>query len=123
MKPKLTLYYDKECPFCNRYADYLSLQKLYGLELRNARISLDEINLQCPRLDINEGMILVAEGECIQGGQALAYLDGLLERSSWFSRLHSVWALPQWVTRPLYTLIKKLRKVLLWLMNKKSDIV
>lgn len=123
MKPKLTLYYDKACPFCSRYADYLSLHTCYGLELKNARISLDEIYRQCPALDINEGMILVMNGQCLQGEEALAYLDTLLERAPLFGKLHSVWALPKWLIRPLYTMIKKLRRVLLWMMNKQSDIV
>lgn len=122
MREKLTLYYDKACPFCNRYAHYLTLQNIYGLQLKDARESLQEIRAKCPGLDINEGVILIAGDQCLQGVEALAYLDKLLERPSLFTVLHRVWTLPAWLTQPLYSSIKKMRQLLLWLMNKKSDI-
>lgn len=122
MKPTLILYYDKECPFCNRYAAYLTLKKSYRLHLKNARVSLDEIGTNCPDMDINEGMILHAETRCLQGTDALAYLDHLLLRHSFFGKIHRVWSLSPWLTIPLYSVLKLLRRSVLFLMGKKSDI-
>ncbi|MDY0403899.1 DCC1-like thiol-disulfide oxidoreductase family protein [Sulfurovum sp.] len=122
MKPMLTLYYDKECPFCNRYACFLELKKSHELHLINARESLQKIRTQCPHLDINDGMILVTDGRCLQGREALAYLDTLITRNTLFGKLHRIWRLAPWLTLPLYSVIKLLRRIVLFFMGKKSDI-
>lgn len=122
MKQKLILYYDKECPFCNRYAKFLVLKERYELYLCNARDSVENIRTQCPDLDINDGMIIEIEGRCLQGTEALAYLDRIITRSSLLAKLHQVWSLSPLVTRSLYNLIKVFRKVVLFLLRKKSTI-
>jgi len=122
MKPKLTLYYDKECPFCNRYARFLELKKSHELQLLNARESLEQIRVRCPHLDINDGMILEAEGRCLQGTEALAYLDAIILRNTLFGKLHRIWGLTPWLTLPLYKTIKLFRQIALFFMGKKSNI-
>ena len=37
IKEKITIYYDKECPFCNSYVGYLKLKDSYELILKNVR--------------------------------------------------------------------------------------
>ena len=122
MKKKLILYYDKECPFCNHYARFLELQESYELHLSNARESLEEIHTKCPQLDINDGMIIEVDGHCLQGTEALAYLDNHLSRKSLIAKLHRLWSLPPLVTHTLYNLIKILRKTVLFLIGKKRTI-
>ncbi|MDM5270912.1 DCC1-like thiol-disulfide oxidoreductase family protein [Sulfurovum sp. zt1-1] len=122
MKKKLILYYDRECPFCNHYASFLSLQDTYELHLSNARESLQEIHTKCPHLNINDGMIIEVEGNCLQGTEALAYLDHLISRKSLFAKLHRLWSLPPLITHTLYKLIKIFRKAVLFLIGKKSTI-
>ena len=122
MKQKLTLYYDKVCPFCNHYARFLTLKKSYELHLINARESLQEIRAKCPHLDINDGMIIEIDGRCLQGTEALVYLDAIIIRNTLFGRLHRVWRLTPWITLPLYKTIKLLRWIALFFMGKKSDI-
>jgi len=122
MKKKLILYYDKECPFCRNYARFLELKKSHMLLLKNSREFLDEIHASCPDLDINEGMIIHVEGQCLQGTDALTYLDDIITQKSFFSRVHRLWRLPTVFTRPLYSMLKTLRKVILFIIGKKSRI-
>ncbi len=123
MKEKLILYYDKECPFCSNYARFLELKKSHTLLLKNARESLDEIHVSCPGLDINEGMIIDVGGQCLQGVDALAYLDSIIICESFFARVHhSLWRLPPVFTHPLYSILKTLRKVILFIIGKKNKI-
>lgn len=122
MKPKLTLYYDRECPFCNRYAAFLALKKSHELHLINARESLEKIRTNCPHLDINDGMILKVDDRCIQGTKALAYLDTIILRNTLFGKLHRIWGFAPWLTLPLYRAIKRFRQIILFIMGKKSRI-
>ena len=43
IKEKITIYYDKECPFCNSYVGYLKLKDSYELILKNVREDKNEI--------------------------------------------------------------------------------
>jgi len=122
MKQKLTLYYDQQCPFCNRYASFITLKKYYDLELKNAREYYVEIDALCQEIDINEGLILYAEGKCLQGIDALQYLDLAIEKKGVLSRLHGIWNVQRSLSQPLYRAIKGLRKMVLFLMGKKSRI-
>lgn len=122
MKQKLTLYYDRECPFCNRYAAFLELKQHYDLELKNAREYYAEIDSLCQGLDINEGLIVVAEEQCLQGVDALRYLDNAIEKKGMLSRLHGIWKLKGAVSGALYKSIKLLRKAVLFLMGRNTRI-
>ena len=122
MKQKLTLYYDKQCPFCNRYAAFIELKQHYDLELKNAREYYAEIDALCQGLDINEGLILVAEEQCLQGVDAMRYLDRAIEKKGVLSRLHGIWSLKGSLSGVLYKSIKLLRKAVLFLMGRKSNI-
>ncbi|HEY9189272.1 MAG TPA: DCC1-like thiol-disulfide oxidoreductase family protein [Sulfurovum sp.] len=122
MKQKLTLYYDRECPFCNRYAAFLELKQHYDLELKNAREYYAEIDALCQGLDINEGLIVVTEEQCLQGVDALRYLDRAIEKKGMLSRLHGIWNLKGAVSGALYKSIKLLRKAVLFLMGRNTRI-
>ncbi len=122
MKQNLTLYYDKECPFCTRYASFVKLNNHYTLQLKNAREYHAEILSLCNDMDINEGLIVSIEGKCLQGIDALRYLDLSMEKKGLLSRLHGIWHLKEPFTKPIYTFIKMLRKMVLFLMCRKRHI-
>ncbi|MCW8822164.1 MAG: DUF393 domain-containing protein [Sulfurovum sp.] len=122
MKQKLTLYYDLECPFCNRYARFVKLNDCYDLQLKDAREYHAEILSLCKDMDINDGIIVFAEGKCLQGIDALSYLDISMEKKGLLSRLHGIWNIKKSVSHPLYAFIKVLRKIVLFLMGRKSHI-
>jgi len=41
---KIELFYDKECPFCSSYAQYIKIKENHSLILINARDSIKELN-------------------------------------------------------------------------------
>lgn len=100
------LYYDGDCPFCRRYADYLRLRKKFGLTLKNAREEPEAIAaLRAQGFEINDGMILVLEGKIYQGAKALAVLEKSLNPT---------------LIRMFYPILKVLRRPLLKLLRKRD---
>lgn len=122
MKQKLTLYYDQECPFCKNYANFLKLKKDYELELKNAREYHSEIHSLCKELDMNDGLIVLVDGKCLQGIDALRYIDTVMQKQGLLSQLHGIWNAKKSLSQFLYRCIKGLRKMVLFLMGKKSHI-
>lgn len=122
MKQKLTLYYDHECPFCKNYAGFIQLKRHYDLELKNAREYHAEIRSLCKELDINEGLVVLVEGKCLQGIDALRYLDTAMEKKGLLAKLHGIWNVKNSLSPLLYRGIKSLRKMVLFLLGRKSDI-
>mgnify|MGYP000558878913 CR=1 FL=1 len=55
LKQKITLYYDKQCPFCSKYANFLKLKENFEITLKDARENLSEIS-------IIGGILLLATG-------------------------------------------------------------
>lgn len=115
MKKSVTLYYDKACPFCSRYADFVQLQTEYALHIRDARVTLEELSHRCPECDINQGMIVVVEKRCLQGVEALRWIDGALNNRGILRNLHHFWKLDRSLTAPVYWIIKQFRTVVLML--------
>ena len=89
MKQKITFYYDKQCPFCSKYANFLKLKENFEITLKDARENLDEISLICGKLDINDGFIVVYENHCFQGSKALAFLNSAVDKTT-FLHIHIV---------------------------------
>lgn len=100
------LYYDGECPFCRRYADYVRLRRKFNLTLKNAREEMEAIAaFRAQGFEINNGMILVLEGKIYQGAEALAVLENTLRP-----------------LRVFYPLLNGFRKVLLRLLGRNPTI-
>lgn len=114
---KIELYYDKQCPFCNSYANYIKLKKEHNLILINARESFKDIKLfRTKGFDINDGFIIkVDENEIYQGADAIIFLNELAKRKVYFPN-NSFFKLY------VYTFIKTLRKIVLFILGKKSDL-
>jgi len=122
MKQKLTVYYDKQCPFCKKYAAFLRLKEHYDLELRDAREYLSEIHALCKDININDGIIVSTEGKCLQGIDALSYLDTAIKKGGVLSRIHGIWNVQKPFRGLLYSTIKVFRKIVLFVMGRKSRI-
>ena len=122
MKQKLTVYYDKQCPFCKKYAHFLRLKEHYDLELRDARAYHSEIHALCEDININDGIIVLTEGKCLQGIDALSYLDSAIKKEGVLSKIHGIWNVKKPLGGLLYHTIKVLRKIVLFLMGRKSRI-
>lgn len=122
MKTSVTLYYDKACPFCSRYADFVRLQRDYTLHIRDARVTLEEISRRCPECDINQGMIVVVENRCLQGIEALRWIDSALGNRGLIRNLHHFWKLDRIFTAPVYRIIKHFRSIVLILRREEKNI-
>lgn len=122
MSECLVLYYDKECPFCDAYANYLVLKQNYSLKLKNARDNKEEIALFCPKMDINNGFIIVYNSRCYQGVDALVVLNGLIENRGIVAFLHKIFYSNTLLSKALYTIAFLLRKIALTLMQKQTKI-
>ena len=66
LKQKITLYYDKQCPFCSKYANFLKLKENFEITLKDARENQSEVSLFCGNLNINDGFIVIYKNECFQ---------------------------------------------------------
>ncbi len=75
IKEKITIYYDKECPFCNSYVGYLKLKDSYELILKNVR---EDKNIDS-KFDINNGFIVNFKDNFFQGSKALEFLNSVVK--------------------------------------------
>lgn len=82
---KIEIYYDKECPFCNKYTQILNLRKEHDVIIKNAREDLQKLRyFYSYGYDINNGIIVQIEDNIYQGAKAIAMLDNLSEQSNFF---------------------------------------
>ncbi len=125
-KPKLetktTLYYDKQCPFCSKYASFLKLKENFEITLKDARQNLDEISLICENLNINDGFIVVYKNDCFQGAKALAFLNSAVDKTTLLGKLHFFFRYDNLFSNLLYKLFFILRKIILFILGKNSKI-
>lgn len=122
MKQKITLYYDKQCPFCSKYANLLKLKENFEITLKDARENLDEISLICGNLDINDGFIVFYKNDCFQGAKALAFLNSAVDKTTLLGKLHFFFAYETVFSKFLYKILFILRKVILFILRKDSQI-
>jgi len=116
-KEKIFIYYDKDCPFCKNYVNFLELKDNYELILKNVREEKNEI-----KLDINDGFIVVFKGKFYQGSKALKFLNNIVNKNTIVGKLHIFFKYDNIFSKFLYKVIFLLRKVLLFLIGKKSKI-
>jgi len=110
---KIELYYDRECLFCNYYANYIKIKQKHDLKLFNARDYIDTINgFKKLGFDINNGFIIIINGEKIyQGVDAIIFLNKLAKKKKF---LYDNYIFRNFI----YPIIKQLRKVVLFIKNK-----
>ena len=107
MKQKLTLYYDKQCPFCSKYTNFLKLKENFELTLKDARENLSEISLICGELDINDGFIMLYKNDCFQGAKALQFLNSAVDKDTFLGKLHFVFGYDNVFSKILYKIFKE----------------
>ena len=122
MKQKLTLYYDKQCLFCSKYANLLKLKENFEITLKNARENFDEISVLCKNLDINDGFIVIYKNDCFQGAKALEFLNRAVDKTTILGKLHFFFAYENIFSICLYKRLFILRKIALFILRKDSNI-
>lgn len=122
MKQKITLYYDKQCPFCSKYANFLKLKENFEITLKDARENQSEISIFCGKLDINDGFIVLYKNDCFQGAEALEFLNSAVDKTTLLGKLHFFFAYETVFSKILYKILFILRKVILFILRKDSKI-
>ncbi len=122
LKQKITLYYDKECPFCSKYANFLKLKENFEITLKDARENQSEVSLFCGNLNINDGFIVIYKNECFQGAKALAFLNSAVDKTTLLGKLHFFFRYDNLFSNLLYKLFFILRKIILFILGKNSKI-
>ena len=119
---KITIYYDKECPFCSNYANLLKLKENFEIIHKDARQNLSQISLVCGNLDINDGFIVVYKNDCFQGAKALHFLQSAVDKTTFLGKLHFFFAYETVFSKFLYKILFIFRKVILFILRKDSKI-
>ncbi|WP_072682661.1 DCC1-like thiol-disulfide oxidoreductase family protein [Arcobacter sp. LA11] len=114
---KIELFYDKECPFCNSYAQYIKIKENHNLILTNARDSINQLkDFKSLGFDINDGFIIkVDDKKLYQGVDAIVFLNKLSEKKVFFP--------DNFFFRTfVYSSIKTVRKIVLFIFDKNSKL-
>jgi hypothetical protein len=122
LKQNITLYYDKQCPFCSKYANLLKLKENFEITLKDARENQSEISLVCGNLNINDGFIVIYENNCFQGEKALAFLNSAVDKTTFLGKLHFIFRYENIFSKILYKILFVLRKIILFILRKDSNI-
>ena len=109
---KAFLYYDGDCPFCNRYADILKLKKCFDLKICDARIDLSWKEFD-KELLLDNGVILIYENQCYQGVEALDMLLSMCKYKGVFFSFQKIIFSNKIIGNIVYSCFKFLRKIAL----------
>ncbi|AXX85023.1 MULTISPECIES: hypothetical protein [Aliarcobacter] len=119
-KEKIEIYFDKECPFCNSYVNYLKLKDGYLLVLKNAREHKDELDFT--KLDINKGFIVVYKDNFYQADMALKFINSIVKKDTFIGKMHFLFKYDNFFSRFLYKFLLIIRKLFLYSLKIKSNI-
>ena len=116
------IIYDGDCPFCSSYVRLLRLRKTFGeVELINAR--------ECPKvveelaghnMDLNEGMILVLNGEYFCGSECIHRLALLATPSNTFNKINKLIFQRRRLAAVLYPMLRAGRNLSLKFLGVKK---
>jgi len=88
------IVYDGDCPFCSSYARLARLRQRHDVELVNAREAPGMVRTLRQRgADLDEGMVVLVDGEIHHGEEAAAFLElegraRLVPSAGWIRRLY-----------------------------------
>lgn len=73
---EIRIVYDGDCPFCSAYARLTRLRQRHDVELVNAREARGLVRrLRRRGMDVDDGMIVLVDGEAHHGDDAAAFLE------------------------------------------------
>jgi len=116
------LVYDGECPFCSAYVNYVRVQKSIGtFKLINAREGGPIVNDIIERgFDLDEGMVLVMNGQYYHGHDCINHLALLSTSSGVFNRINAFVFRSKTVSRLLYPVLRFGRNLVLRMLGRKK---
>jgi len=116
------LVYDGECPFCSAYVNYVRVQKSIGtFKLIDAREGGPIVNDIIERgFDLDEGMVLVMNGQYYHGHDCINHLALLSTSSGVFNRINAFVFRSKTVSRLLYPVLRFGRNLVLRMLGRKK---
>lgn len=116
------MIYDGECPFCSRYVRLVRIREAAGqLQLIDARQGGAEVEaVRQQGYVIDQGMVLIMNGECFHGDDCLNRLALLSTRQGWFNRINYWLFHYRWLSKVSYPVLRSGRNLALWLMGNQK---
>ena len=119
-REEILLVYDKECPACNNYCQFVRIRDDVGdLKIVDARENSevrDEITEM--GLDIDQGMVLKMSGQIYYGSDAIHVLALISSRSGIFNRANYWIFKSKTLSLWLYPVLRTCRNLLLKILGK-----
>jgi len=119
---KVFLFYDGDCPFCNRYSKFRQLQECINLELHDARENLLWKKYDS-NLNLDDGVILIIENDSkvLQGIEAIRYLDTVCSFKGSFFKIQKYVFHNSFLAKIVYGIFKTARKLALYFTKNKRN--
>lgn len=119
---KVLLVYDKECPACNAYCQFVRIREAVGeLTLVDARESSEVLKqITDMGLDIDQGMVLKLDKQIYYGSDAIHALSLISSRSGIFNRLNYYLFRSKRVAHWFYPVLRSCRNLLLKILGKRK---
>lgn len=115
-----TILYDGECPVCSNYVDFLQFKEEVGeVVLMDCRAHPDIVSEARARgYDLNDGMILVLNGQLFYGDKAVQKIAQSSNRQGFFNRLQSTVFQYDAAAKAFYPVLVIGRKALLKILGR-----
>ena len=116
------IIYDGDCPFCSSYVRLLRLRETFGdVELINAREFPKLVEeLAGHNMDLDEGMILVLNGEYFYGSECIHRLALLATPSNTFNKINQFIFQRRRLAAVLYPMLRAGRNLSLKILGVKK---
>ena len=117
---RISVLYDRQCPVCESYCRLSERAKAPAeIRLVDARDSGELLEqVTAAGLDIDQGMVVEADGELYYGADAIHWLAVNGRRSGWFNQLAALLFGTPARARLLYPLMRTSRNLLLKLLRR-----
>ena len=116
------IIYDGDCPFCSSYVRLLRLRETFGeVELIDARGRPELVEeLARQNLNLDEGMVLVLNGEYFHGSECIHRLALLATPSNTFNRINRLIFERERLATVLYPILRAGRNLSLKILGVKK---
>ena len=114
------IVYDGECPFCSNFVSLANLRKLgYEVTLVNAREDDNEIVRDvAKKYDLDDGMVVLIGEKVLYGSMAAHFLSTGFDIKNPVAFLYSIMLSNRLVSRCIYPLLVRGRKIYFKLLGK-----
>lgn len=112
--------YDGDCPACRNYVRFMRFRETAGdVVLCNARIESEWVGFLAQKnMSLDDGMVLVFQGQFYHGAEAVHRMALLGSRSGCFNRMNATIFRSPRLSRWLYPVLRAGRNALLFILGK-----